>query len=138
MADNSFEASLSCLENEEIKNKNINVPPETIYNQSNKKNENLNLDNRTIRLNLIMSKINVLIFCIYIIFDTIFSKNFDFINQIYAYIDRIIMFIISLILLLTYKKMSEFDRNTKFILLIFNLILGIILRILQSIKDKFF
>ena len=94
------------------------------------------MDDTKIKKNLIMNIINFLIFSFYILLDLYLSKTFDFINQIFAYIDRIIIFMISLILLITYKRISKFARITKIIILIIQLVLGIILRILQYIKDK--
>ena len=136
-SNNLNQEKLTSLELE--KNSNINEPPEIPYYDINKNSpKNYNDNSEAIRCILALSIINLIIVLVLIFVDIIISISFDFINQIYVYINRIFMIIISLFFLLTYKKVSKCIRKAKLIILIINLIVGIILRIIQANVDPKF
>ena len=123
----------------EFENSNKNQPIEMPYYEINKKSPKKYITtDENIKCILCLSIMNLIIVPILIFVDILTSESFDFVNQIYVYINRIIMIIISLWLLITYKNVSIFIRKAKFIILIINLFLGIILRILQANVDKKF
>ena len=77
---------------------------------------------------LFFNIINIIIVCVFIFFDIILRNDYNFLKNIELYLDRIILFLISLGLLISYQKLSKLARIIKLIILIINLVIGITLR----------
>ena len=118
-------------------NTNQTISSELPYYQKDKKsNKNIKLDGPETKVLLCFNIITFLIVFGFLIADIILASEYDFVNQIYAYIDRIILIIITLGLLITYKYYSKTIWIIKIIVLIVNIIMGLVLRILQFKKIK--
>ena len=83
---------------------------------------------------LVMNIINVIIISIFLVIEFI-SENGDFPELLFVYIDRIIMIVLALTFLFTYKISSKLIRKLKTATLIISLIAGLTLRIIQMTKD---